>query len=64
MDKPYHQKSATSGDTLHERTRQGERSRVGSLTHVYTTDEFDASVEQVADGPTVALRHPKRLLGE
>ena len=41
---------------------------LGLVNHVYPADEFDARadefVERVATGPTVALRHAKRLLGE
>lgn len=41
---------------------------IGLVNHVYPTEEFEARadefVERVATGPTVALRHAKRLLGE
>ncbi|NEU57765.1 enoyl-CoA hydratase/isomerase family protein [Halorussus sp. MSC15.2] len=41
---------------------------LGLVNHVYPSEEFeeraDAFVERVATGPTVALRHAKRLLGE
>ncbi|WP_435180080.1 enoyl-CoA hydratase-related protein [Halorussus sp. AFM4] len=41
---------------------------LGLFNHVYPADEFDDRVdefvERVATGPTVALRHAKRLLGE
>lgn len=41
---------------------------IGLVNHVYGRDEFDekadAFVEQIASGPTVALRHMKRLVGE
>jgi enoyl-CoA hydratase/carnithine racemase len=41
---------------------------LGLVNHVYPTDEFDENagelVEEIASGPTVALRHAKRLLGE
>ena len=41
---------------------------LGLVNHVYPADEFDsradAMVERIANGPTVALRHAKRLLGE
>lgn len=39
---------------------------LGLLNHVYPTEEFeaeaDALVEEIATGPTVALRHTKRLI--
>ena len=41
---------------------------LGLFNHVYPTEEFDdhvgAFVDRVASGPTVALRHSKRLLSE
>jgi enoyl-CoA hydratase/carnithine racemase len=41
---------------------------LGLVTHVFEDDAFEAEaaavVETVADGPTVALRHAKRLLDE
>ncbi|UPV72892.1 enoyl-CoA hydratase-related protein [Halorussus limi] len=41
---------------------------LGLVNHVYPAEEFDERadefVERVATGPTVALRHAKRLLGE
>lgn len=41
---------------------------LGLVNHVYPADEFeaqaDALVERIATGPTVALRHAKRLIGE
>jgi enoyl-CoA hydratase/carnithine racemase len=41
---------------------------LGLVNRVYPTEEFearaDAFVERIATGPTVALRHAKRLLGE
>lgn len=41
---------------------------LGLVNHVYPTDEFENRagelIERIATGPTVALRHSKRLLGE
>lgn len=41
---------------------------LGLFNHVYSADEFDrradAVIDRIASGPTVALRHAKRLLGE
>ncbi|AUV83248.1 enoyl-CoA hydratase [Salinigranum rubrum] len=45
-----------------------EAEELGLFTHVFDDDEFDERadevVETVAEGPTVALRHAKRLLDE
>lgn len=41
---------------------------LGLFNHVYPTDEFDELADDlvatIAEGPTVALRHAKRLVGE
>lgn len=41
---------------------------LGLVNHVYPQDEFDDRadelIERIATGPTVALRHTKRLIGE